>query len=333
MEAEQGRAKGKKVIGFLVVIALAFGVGVWSVHMLEGLNYIATDDAYITGRIHQVSARIPGTVRRVVVADNQTVKQGELLAEIDPSDYIVKVQDARAAYLAELARYREALTRINVAKTNVEIQATSLRQAETDSRRAERLFAEGAYALERLEKARTATELAKSQVKSAGEQVLQAQAACELEAALVKQREAALAIARLNLGYTKLRAAADGMVTKKSVEDGNQVQPGQPLMAVVPLEDVWVVANFKETQLRDVRPGQEVLIHVDTYSGQTFSGKVQSVMAGTGAAFSLFPAENALGNYVKIVQRIPVKIVLDRSHDPSRPLRVGMSVVARVRVK
>jgi membrane fusion protein (multidrug efflux system) len=130
----------------------------------------------------------------------------------------------------------------------------------------------------------------------------------------------------LNLSYTKISAPADGRVTKKSVEIGNQVQTGQPLMAVVPLDDVYVVANYKETQLEKIKPGQKVEIKVDSYPSKTFYGKVDSIMAGTGAVFSLFPPENATGNYVKVVQRIPVKILLDKDTDRQHILRIGMSV-------
>jgi membrane fusion protein (multidrug efflux system) len=135
------------------------------------------------------------------------------------------------------------------------------------------------------------------------------------------------------MSYTKIYAPVDGFVSKKSVEIGNQVQAGQPLLAIVPLEGTWVTANYKETQLERVRPGQKVYIKVDTYPGKTFTGKVDSVMAGTGSAFSLFPPENATGNFVKVVQRVPVKIVLDQGTDPEHALRVGLSVVPTIITK
>lgn len=139
--------------------------------------------------------------------------------------------------------------------------------------------------------------------------------------------------AALQKGYTRIVAPADGYVTRKSAEAGNQVQAGQPIMAVVPLGDIWVIANYKETQLAKIKPGQEVEIEVDTFKGKTFKGKVDSIMAGTGAVFSLFPPENATGNFVKVVQRIPVKIVFEKGTDPDHLLRVGMSVVSTVLVK
>jgi membrane fusion protein (multidrug efflux system) len=158
------------------------------------------------------------------------------------------------------------------------------------------------------------------------------EAAVAPQQALIQHREALVEKAKLNLGYTKIPAPASGYVTKRSAEVGNQVQAGQPLLAVVPLaqEQIWITANYKETELKDVKPGQKVEIKVDTYPGKTFRGRVNSIMAGTGSAFSLFPPENATGNYVKIVQRIPVRVSLDEGSDPDHLLRVGMSVVPTI---
>jgi len=189
--------------------------------------------------------------------------------------------------------------------------------------------------------------VALAQVKAARETVKQMEAALETQKALIRQAESTLAplkaqisqreaqvkAAELNRGYTRILSPADGYVTRKSVELGNQIQPAQPLMAVVPLDTIWVVANYKETQLEKVRPGQKVEIEVDTYPDKTFKGKVESIMAGTGAIFSLFPPENATGNYVKVVQRIPVKIVLEEGTDPNHVLRVGMSVQPTILVE
>jgi membrane fusion protein (multidrug efflux system) len=143
---------------------------------------------------------------------------------------------------------------------------------------------------------------------------------------MVKQKDEVLKAEDLKKSYTNIYAPAEGYITKKSVETGNQIQEGQPLMAIVPLDDIWVVANYKETQIENVRPGQRARIKVDTYPDRDFEGTVQSIMSGTGSAFSLFPPENATGNYVKVVQRIPVKIVLKKGTDPNHILRVGMSV-------
>jgi membrane fusion protein (multidrug efflux system) len=165
--------------------------------------------------------------------------------------------------------------------------------------------------------------------------IKQTEARIPSQKAQIRQKEAALQGAELNRGYTKIYAPADGYITKRTVEVGNQIQAGQPLMAVVPLdqEDIWVTANYKETQLKKMKPGQRVEIKVDTYPGHVFYGKVDSVMAGTGAVFSLFPPENATGNFVKVVQRIPVKIIFDKGSDPGHLLRIGMSAVATILVE
>jgi membrane fusion protein (multidrug efflux system) len=179
---------------------------------------------------------------------------------------------------------------------------------------------------ERYEKSMTAYKLAVEQIKAA-------KSNSELEKSMVDVRDAAFKTAELNLSYTKIFSPSDGYVANKSVESGNQIQAGQPLMAVVALDDIWITANYKETQLKKVRAGQRVKIKVDTYPGKIFAGKVDSIKVGTGAAFSLFPPENALGNYVKVVQRIPVKIVLDKATDDQHVLRIGMSCVPSINTR
>ncbi len=149
----------------------------------------------------------------------------------------------------------------------------------------------------------------------------------------MQQAKAALRQAQLNVEYTFITASVSGIVAKKDVETGQVVQPGQPLMAVVPLEDIWVTANFKETQMRHMKPGQPAVISVDAYGGRAYKGRVESIAAATGARFSLLPPENATGNYVKVVQRIPVKISIDKGQDPQHLLRPGMSVYTTVRVR
>jgi membrane fusion protein (multidrug efflux system) len=153
--------------------------------------------------------------------------------------------------------------------------------------------------------------------------------------AQIQEKEATLKMAELNQSYTRIYAPSEGYITKRTVEVGNQVQAGQPLMAIVPLtqEDIWITANYKETQLKYVKPGQRVTIKVDTYPGKTFEGRVNSIMAGTGAVFSLFPPENATGNFVKVVQRIPVKILLESGTDPNHLLRIGMSVAPTILIE
>lgn len=352
----------KKTIGIIIFCVLAvIGTAAVYFYIQYKESHISTDDAYVDGRIHVIAPRVPGTVKAVHVTDNQPVKKGDILAEIDDSDYGVKLREAEAALNAEKSKFKEAATKVDVAReqlseiryrvesagANLALQEANLRQAELDIKRAENLFKKDALSKERYERAKTGYDVSVSQVKISKEQMKQAEASLETQKAvirqadsgmaaesfLVKQREAALKAAELNRGYTKIYAPADGRITKRSVETGNQVSASQPLMAVVPLDDVWVTANYKETQLEKVRQGQKVKIRVDTYPGRIFNGRVDSVMAGTGAVFSLFPPENATGSYVKVVQRVPVKIVLDKDADKEHVLRVGMSVVPTILVE
>lgn len=339
------------VLGVVGAIVLYFYLSYKATH-------ITTDDAFIDGHIHTIAAKISGTVKDVFVDDNQRVKKGDLLVEIDPVDYAVKVNETSSSLGAEKAKIAEIAARVEAAKqqlaelraavdaarANLELQEADLGQAERDAKRAAALFATDTFSREQFEKATTAYNVSVARVKASREQFRQAQLAVETQKAVVrqiessgvsqqstvKQKAAQLDTAELNYGYTKVYAPADGYVTKKTVERGNQVEAGQPLMAVTELGDIWVVANYKETELKKIRPSQKVNIKVDTYPGKVFMGKVDSIMAGTGVVFSLFPPENATGQYVKVVQRVPVKIVLDKDADAGHVLRIGMSVVPTV---
>lgn len=347
--------KRKKLAIIVFSAIVLIGAATLYFYLSYKATHITTDDAFVEGRIHTIASKIRGTVKGVYVNDNQPVKKGDMLLEIDPADYDVKVSEALSGLNAEKAGLSEAVARIEASKrqlselraaietsgANLELQDANLKQAETDMRRAESLYREEIIPKERYEKTMTAYKVAAAQVKAAKEQMRQAEMALQTQKAIVKQAEAArtaqlsaikqgealLKEAELNYSYTKIYSPSDGYITKKSVETGNQIQAGQPLMAVVSLNDMWIVANYKETQLEKIRQGQKVKIKVDTYPGKTFMGKVESIMAGTGATFSLFPPENATGNYVKVVQRIPVKILLDKDTDKEHVLRVGMSVV------
>ncbi len=344
----------------LAVILIGGAAGLYAYARYAGTR-VSTDDAYVNGRIHVVAAKVPGTVKAILVHDNQFVKKGALLLEIDERDYDVRVNEASSSLHAEEAKTRETATRVEVAKSqltelgyrvasaraNLKLQEVNLQQAETDLKRGERLFARTIIAQERYEKIKTAYEGARAQEAAAREQLQQAEAALATQQSLIRQMETAhmaqkaavrqkgdiLTAERLRHSYTRIYAPSDGYVTRKALEVGNQIQAGQPLMAVVPLDDVWVIANYKETQLARVKAGQKASFTVDSYPGRSFKGRVHSIMAGTGSAFSLFPPENATGNYVKVVQRIPVKIVLEEGADPEHVLRVGMSVVPTIFVE
>ena len=344
--------KRRLSILLLVIMILMVIVGVYF-YIQYKKTYVTTDDAYVTGRIHTIAAKVSGTVKTLHVQDNQYVKKDDLLVEIDEQDYDVKLKEAESSVQAEQSKLTEISARRDVSKkqltemhyrvesarANLKLQETQFKQADLDLKRAERLYKKEILPEERLEKAKTAYDVAVAQMEAAREQFKQAEAAYETQKSLisqaesayqsqgsvVKQKEEVRKAEDLKKGYTKIYAPSDGFITKKSVEAGNQIQAGQPLMAVVPLQDVWVVANYKETQIEKVKPGQKVRIKVDTYPDRAFEGRVDSIMAGSGSMFSLFPPENATGNYVKVVQRIPIKIVLDKNTDPEHVLRVGMS--------
>jgi membrane fusion protein, multidrug efflux system len=333
VEAQVGNDKKKKrammIVGIVVILGLIGAYFYTSYHR----THISTDDAFIDGNIHTIAPKINGTVIAIAVTDNQAVKKGDLLIEIDPIDYTVRLREASSAVSAERAKLSEAETRIAAARANLELQRATFKLAEIEKSRAENLYQKEVYSRDQYDRAMTAYEVGAAQVKAAEEQLRSAEAQKLTQISTIKQKEATAAMADLNYQYTKIIAPVDGYVTKKSVQIGNQVQPGQPLMAVVGLNDIWVTANFKETQMEYIRPGQTVEFTADSYPDKTFRGKVDSIMAGTGVTFSLFPPENATGNYVKVVQRIPVKIVLDEGTDNNHILRIGMSVEPTVLAK
>ena len=347
----------KKIIVFLILLALVFAA-VWLFYSWYMRTYISTDDAYISGRIHIVAPKIAGTVASVNVNDNQYVKAGELLLEIKPEDYEIRVAQAsttldaeksmqsEAAHQIELTEkeYAEAKFKVASASANIEIEKVNMKKAELDFKRAEKLLKTQAVSQEYYDQAKTIYDTSVARLKAAEEGLNQALANTEVKNAsvkkvksslsarssMVKQREAMLQETKLNMSYTKIYSPVEGYVTRKSVEVGDQLRPGQPVMTVVPLHDVWIIANYKETQLTRVKAGQKVRIKVDTYPGKVYKGRVDSIMAGTGSVLSMFPPENATGSFVKVVQRIPVKIVLSDMTDPKHPLRAGMSVVPTI---
>jgi membrane fusion protein (multidrug efflux system) len=329
--AEPSTNNQKKKKAFMIIAAVVvIGLIVGYFYRSYSRAHVTTDDAFIDGNIHTIAAKINGTVKAIYVNDNQAVKKGDLLVEIDPVDYSTRLQEAKSALGVERGKLSENEAKIELARANLELAKANLKLAETDKIRAERLIKEEVIPQEQYERMMTAFAVASAQLKAAEEQLRQAESQKLTQISTVQQKEAAKDIAGLSVNYTKVYAPVDGYVTKKSVQVGNQIQSGQPLMAIVALKDIWITANYKETEMGDIRPGQQVKITVDSYPGKTFTGKVDSIMAGTGVSFSLFPPENATGNYVKVVQRIPVKIVLDEGTDKDHVLRIGMSVVPTV---
>ena len=330
-----GTRKRATVILFLLVIGSCLLALNWWV---KGKTHVSTDNAFVEADIHAISSRIPGIVQNILVKDNQLVKKGAMLVELDQAEYRVRKENAAAA--VDVARNETSgeHAKVESARATLHLAKARLDQAELDLKRGTALFQKEVIPRDQLDRLETARKVTALQVREGEENLRRAlaevgQAGMGGKDAKVTQKRAQLDEAALNLSYTKVYAPADGYITRKSAEVGNYIQPGQPLMALVRLDNSWIVANYKERQLTHVRPGQKVEFEVDAYPGRKFTGRVDSIMAGTGAAFSLLPPENATGNYVKVVQRIPVKIVIDRQSDPDNLLRVGMSVVPAIQTE
>jgi membrane fusion protein (multidrug efflux system) len=324
------------IVMAVVVIGGGAGLLIWWLHARWNVN---TDDAFITTHYVTVSPRVAGHVTKVLVDDNQDVKQGQLLVQLDKSDFEEALKGAQAAYEQAIGQRQQAQAQVVAAKATVASNEADVAAAKANADQAqsdlERYQSAGPRAVSQqtltqaqanvrtttanLQAAQAKLVASQAQVRLAESQVVVAEGA-------VHKAQADLENAKLQLSYTDIKAAEDGQVTNRNVDPGSYLTPGQALMALVP-RNVWVIANFKETQLRNMRPGQPASIKIDAY-GITLPGHVQSVQAGSGAAFSLLPPENATGNYVKVVQRVPVKIIFDRL--PEQRLAPGLSVVPTV---
>lgn len=302
------------VVALLAVLALAFGVQTIAFY----LHHVTTDDAQIEGHIAPVLPRVAGYVAEVLVRDNQRVDGNDVLVRIDPRDLESRVNIARAAL-------RNAEAAVAVAHANLEAVKSKREKTSNDFERNAPLFRQRVISPQEYDSTKAAADAAEAEYQAGTRQVTAAEAQ-------VAQRQADLDYAQLQLSYAIIAAPAAGFVSKKSVEVGQFVEAGQPLMAIVQEGEFWVVANFKETQLRKMRVGQPVTVEVDAYPGRIFHGRVESIASATGAKFALLPPDNATGNFVKVVQRVPVKIVFTDKPDPDHPLRVGMNVTAIVDV-
>jgi len=427
----------KLVYGGIFALLVLAGGAVGLYYYLYSLEHEWTDDAFIEGHVIQVSSRVPGRVLRVLVHDNQDVKAGDLVAEIDPRDFEVRLAQARAGLAAAEAQKKTAETQVTLVKavtsSSLDQAAAGVKEAESGaamaqaglevakskqlqadaglaSARATAARTKAAAAAAEAEKVRTAADLARYKelfdakrvsplqfdaataaataaaaqheaarqaVEAAGAGITVAEADIKVAADNLKLSEAQLAQANakiaeqqakladaqaapqriavaesqlaaatadlarlralvdqaeLELSYTKVTAPEDGQVTRKTVEPGAMFQAGQAMLALVPA-NVWVIANFKESALERIKPGQKVEVRVDAYSGKVFRGRVDSIQTGTGSRFSLLPPENATGNYVKVVQRVPVKIVFDEPPYPAYRLAPGLSVIPTVEIE
>lgn len=401
----------KSIVVFALCVSSA-GIVIAGLPVIEEfLSHVETENAYLTGHVHTISPRIAGTVKEVLVEDNQLVKAGDVLVVLDDRDEVIKLRKAQAhleklihdvsvssnvvSYAASSASaadksaeatidtavstvgrqqqvVKEAEYGISVASQNLVRRQAESRKAELDLKRYASLEKAGAISTEELETARRNFDVANASRLAAAEELKQSRSklrqaesqvgvaeaqlvaakASELEAkaarvqvnvnssqkrasqAAVQEAQVDLDNARLQLSYARITAPIDGRVGRKSVEIGQRVQPGSPLLAVVG-DQKWIVANFKETQLRDIKVGQPVKVTVDTFGDHVFEGKVDSLSPASGAAFALLPPDNATGNFTKIVQRIPIKIVLDEASLGSFKARIapGMSCVVKVKVR
>ncbi|MDA8099055.1 MAG: HlyD family secretion protein [Nitrospiraceae bacterium] len=351
--ADEGTATAKGATarqwGFRMVIALCLVAGLaYSVKKAAyAFAHESTDDAFIEGTVVPISSEVKGRVTRVLVADNQLVRAGDPLVEIAADDYAAVVQARRDAVSRLNAEQQETRALIKAktmalarARADLGAAESGAALAEKDLNRSSELRKKEVISPSQYDQAELRQKDAAARLASAQAAVSETEAAVEaLNAQLATQsfriREAATALdlARLDLGRTTITAPAAGRIAKKNVDEGKYVQPGQPLLAIVDDSSLWVVANFKETQIGRMKPGQRVDIAVDAYPGVTFAGHVQSMQPGTGAVFSLLPPQNASGNFVKVVQRVPVKILIDGKPDPDRPLRPGLSVYPSVAIK
>jgi membrane fusion protein (multidrug efflux system) len=369
--------RAKWVVAAVVIVLVAAGIFLWHYYSIRE----STDDAQIDGHINPISPRVTGTVLRVLHDDNEVVQVGELLVELDPKDYEVAVDRARADLANAQANAVAANVGVPLTQTTSSSQLTAadaavkaaqreIESAQARLNEAQANYAKAAADLKRMElliakdevsrqqydaavaaanSAKATVDAANAGVASAESKAAQSQAQAEAArtvpeqlkvtraragaaTAEVQRAVSALAQAELNLKYTKIYAPVTGVLSKRNVEPGQVIQAGQPVFSIVNLDDIWVTANFKETQLKNMRVGQSAQIKVDAY-GREYNGHVESIGAATGARFSLLPPENATGNYVKVVQRIPVRIRFDKGQDPNHQLRPGMSVVPTVFTK
>ncbi len=305
---------GMVVLGIIIIVGAYFGVK----EFLYYHNHVSTNDAMTNGHISQVLSRVSGYVKHVYVNDNEHVKKGQLLVQIDTTDFALKVEMAKSSLLNTKAS-------LGVAKADVQAAKVSLNKAQTDYNRIKNLYQGGATTKSKYQDVQ-------SRLASAKASVMKAQRHVDVVKSQIKSKKDNLKNAKLQLSYTTIRARSDGIVSKKNIKEGQYITSGQPVMALTDLQDVWVTANFKETGLYDIHVGQKAKISIDAYPNKSFKGRVQSISGATGASFSLLPSSNATGNYVKVVQRVPVKIVFTQKPDSLFVVRQGLNVEVSINI-
>ncbi|WP_058361318.1 efflux RND transporter periplasmic adaptor subunit [Xanthomonas translucens] len=317
--------RGLAVLVVLVLIALA----IW--YFVSGRWHEDTDDAYVQGNLVQITPMVTGTVVSIGADDGMRVQRGQLLIKLDPADTQVALQQAEANLARTVRQVRGLFRSVEGAQAELSAQQVTLQRARADVARRSSLVATGAISAEELAHARDQLAAAEAAVSGSREIVERNRALIDDNGVAhqpdVQAAAAQLRQAFLNNARSAIVAPVSGYVARRSVQVGQRVQPGTALMAVVPLEQVWVEANFKETQLKHMRLGQPVELQSDLYGGAVrYQGTVQSLGLGTGSAFSLLPAQNASGNWIKIVQRVPVRIAIDAKQLAQNPLRIGLSM-------
>jgi len=332
--ARRNRRRGFLLFGLLLVVAAI----AWGIYWLIFLDhYVSTDDAYVAGDVLQITSEVAGTVAEVAVDDTQQVHKGQLLVALDPIDARVAVANAEAALARSVRDVSALFTQDAQLRADLASREVALARARSDFARRQPLRADGAVSGEDLAHAGDAVAEASAAVRAAQAQLYtvlaQTQRTSVATHPQVLQAAANLRAAAIALQRTRLTAPTEGVIARRNVQIGERIAAGAPLLALVPLTDLWVEANFKEVQLRRVRIGQPVTLHADFYgSAVEFHGKVAGLSAGSGSAFALLPAQNASGNWIKIVQRIPIRISLDPKELAAHPLRVGISTTVDIDV-
>ncbi|MDE3053508.1 MAG: HlyD family secretion protein [Gemmatimonadota bacterium] len=345
-----GNGNRRRVVLPILIVLAVLGLG-WAVkEYLYARAHESTDDAQVDGDMTPVLAKVGGYVQKITVDENNHVAIDSLLVQIDPAEYQARLEQAEADLAAARAAVNgphgegQAQAAVQVAanqKASLAAQIDAAKanrtKADADLARARELVAKQIVSRQQLDAAQAAADAAAAQLKALQEQqsaaasgITAAEAGVRLAQARLDAAKAAVANAQLQLSYTKVTAPMAGIVSRKQVEIGQLVQPGQPMLTVVSDTGVWVTANYKETQLADIRVGQPVEFEVDAYPGCEARGKVESLAGATGAKFALLPPDNATGNFTKVVQRVPIRIAVTDGCGPQLPLRPGMSVVAHI---
>lgn len=324
VEQVNNKPKGRKRAVAIIVVAIAAVLGGIYVH--HEMQFQSTDDAYVETTTVNVAPRVSGQIEEVYVTDNQHVKEGDLVAVIDDEDYRIKLEQADSTYEKIRLDQSNAKANLTAAQSNIAL-------AKKDLERYRNLYEQGAVSKQTFDAAQVKYDTAQANLTQANQALFSDKSGATVADANLRSAKASKDKAALDLSYTKVYAPQSGTVSSRRVEKGMYVTAGAPLFTLVP-EEVWVVANFKENQLTNMKPGQPVDIKIDTYPNKTFKGKIDSIQRASGAKSSLFPPENAVGSFVKIVQRIPVKIVFTEEIDSNKYNIVpGMSVIPKVKVK